>query len=73
MFSLLFLFGDLGQDNPQEKVSLVDPHFQFDFVYPGMVECLIAKTMAWEQERDKPFLYDGVSKHLFGNNSIIKS
>ena len=24
MFSLLFLFGDLGQDNPQENVSLVE-------------------------------------------------
>ena len=24
MFSLLFLFGDLGQDNSQENVSLVE-------------------------------------------------
>eukprot|EP01018_Ginkgo_biloba_P011853 Gb_30131 [translate_table: standard] len=27
---------------------------------PGMVECLIAKTTAWEKERGKPFLYDGI-------------
>lgn len=27
---------------------------------PGMVECLIAKTVAWEQERGKLFLYDGI-------------
>lgn len=27
---------------------------------PGMVECLIAKTLSWEQERDSPFLYDGI-------------
>jgi len=28
---------------------------------PSMIDSLIAKTFAWEDERNVPFLYDGVS------------
>lgn len=31
------------------------------FLYSGMVDSLIIKTLAWEDEKQKLFLYDGVS------------
>jgi hypothetical protein len=32
--------------------------------FPGMVDNLINRTFAWENARNKPFLYDGVSTIL---------
>ena len=30
----------------------------------AMMETLIARTTAWEEEATKPFMYDGVCGHL---------
>lgn len=38
------------------------PFVILTFFFAAMINNLIAKTLAWEDERNVPFLYDGVSR-----------